>query len=369
MVDVGGGGIFPVAPPPALEASNASGVGPPSTSASPDGQAEEWPGRRVLTFDCLELEKFLAFDRLKRRVLDDVMYSPLSMGRSCRKEFSDCTVSIFDPGSQDRTVMYVSSNYERVTGYTEASAVGSCWQCLQPSSPEVDEAFNGGEGRRIEAAIAERSVQDGPLLSLLLSERRDGSFVWNLLRLTFELVEEHLLAVALCAVVPARVPEQRPGADLLGDAGTAQWLACLHTAREEIDATTPAALAKLRRLAAECLDAMPLEYDLEGVFPTQTLTQSPGMIESFTASLFGPFKRSGSQDLEGVDVEDGDDEDLAGLELTLKASEALRKQSLITPRHRPRPRRRIQKASGRVDVFRESRRGQHMPAVGDAAVV
>lgn len=334
----------------------------------PDSRLDANCCKRVLTVDRLELEKFLAFDRLKTRLMLDATRDMIR-----REDISSCTCSIFDPIQETQPIVYVASNYERITGFPETAAVGSTCHFLRPRSRELDEAVNGFENRRIEALCKHAIQKESPAVTaLLLSERRDGQFFWNLLRVSFELVEGRNYAVALYSLVQARIPDLFPNGvsgeeEAKSMAGILPygWFSQLNAVRDALVAAQPASFGKLTRLVASRLNTLAVPpvsaAAAQGVSaaqpPASSVAALIGGVGNLTARLLDGFSfLKLVKDSEPTTPAENDDDPvgLEDLQFTLDDSTGARRD-----RHAFRgsgAAKRTSTLSARIDQFRLDRR-------------
>eukprot|EP00747_Dinoflagellata_sp_TGD_P074290 gnl/TRDRNA2_/TRDRNA2_158264_c1_seq1.p1 gnl/TRDRNA2_/TRDRNA2_158264_c1~~gnl/TRDRNA2_/TRDRNA2_158264_c1_seq1.p1 ORF type:complete len:1385 (-),score=263.03 gnl/TRDRNA2_/TRDRNA2_158264_c1_seq1:30-3692(-) len=96
--------------------------------------------------------------------------------------------TVADKEVEDYPLVYISQQFEAITGYEIASMLGRNCRFLQPSDCGRNDAFNGDEKRRMHQFCRASS---GTMASLVLNQKADGAFFWNLVMMEHRMVDGH----------------------------------------------------------------------------------------------------------------------------------------------------------------------------------
>eukprot|EP00928_Gymnodinium_smaydae_P085962 TRINITY_DN6971_c0_g1_i2.p1 TRINITY_DN6971_c0_g1~~TRINITY_DN6971_c0_g1_i2.p1 ORF type:complete len:1461 (+),score=315.10 TRINITY_DN6971_c0_g1_i2:205-4587(+) len=102
--------------------------------------------------------------------------------------------TVADASAEDVPLVYVSRQFVEFTGYTAAWMLGRNCRFLQPNNPGRNDTFNGEERRRMRTFCKSGS---GSMASLVLNQKADGSFFWNLI------IMEHVSAMGKSYILAA----------------------------------------------------------------------------------------------------------------------------------------------------------------------
>lgn len=91
--------------------------------------------------------------------------------------------AIADPNVADCPLVFVSSGFEDLTGYTTAFTTGRSCRFLQPTSKILNDAVNLNDRKIMFDFCAKVKPVGSVIVNLLLNERYTGERFWNLLRM------------------------------------------------------------------------------------------------------------------------------------------------------------------------------------------
>jgi diketogulonate reductase-like aldo/keto reductase/PAS domain-containing protein len=101
--------------------------------------------------------------------------------------------TVADKEAEDWPLVYMTPQFSQITGYSIDWMLGRNCRFLQPSDCGRNEVFNGDERKRMREFCKGR---DGTLTSLVLNQKANGSFFWNLIVLEHVVFRGHAYILA-----------------------------------------------------------------------------------------------------------------------------------------------------------------------------
>lgn len=149
-------------------------------------------------------------------------------------------MAVSDPLAEDCPLVFVSSGFEDLTGYTSEFVVGRSCRFLQPTSKVLNDGVNLNDRKMMRSFCTEIQPEGTTILNLLLNERRTGGRFWNLLRMQYVKVDgqEYIFGVqcTLDGYMPKLLNRRLLGSDknagIVGALG--EFLHALENIRAEI---------------------------------------------------------------------------------------------------------------------------------------
>jgi hypothetical protein len=89
--------------------------------------------------------------------------------------------AVADPSRLDCPLVYISEGFEDLTQYRRTWAVGRNCRFLQPNKKVTNMDYNSGDVKRMKQFCTAPGKDSGQIINLLLNEKADGTFFWNLL--------------------------------------------------------------------------------------------------------------------------------------------------------------------------------------------
>jgi len=126
---------------------------------------------------------------------------------------------VSDAASVDCPLVFVSQNFQTMTGYGADFCLGRNCRFLQPNLPQFNKRINGAELMLMREFCTKVHPTGHYMVSLLLNEKKCGERFWNLLYLTHVEVDSrpYILAVQsiLCLPMPSKI---------ITEEATAAWI-------------------------------------------------------------------------------------------------------------------------------------------------
>eukprot|EP00928_Gymnodinium_smaydae_P085688 TRINITY_DN6924_c4_g1_i1.p1 TRINITY_DN6924_c4_g1~~TRINITY_DN6924_c4_g1_i1.p1 ORF type:complete len:1706 (+),score=369.34 TRINITY_DN6924_c4_g1_i1:174-5120(+) len=158
---------------------------------------EEFQGKWMSLMDSID-ENFVKIHGIKEGIRTQT--------RANRPGGIVCCVS--DPFAPECPLVFISKEFEIMTGYNSDFALGRNCRFLQPNQNNINKLFNGEETsmlRRFCTELDDRKIGSS-ILSLLLNERKDGRRFWNLLHMMHVEVAGRRYIVGVQTVLDLPVP-------------------------------------------------------------------------------------------------------------------------------------------------------------------
>jgi diketogulonate reductase-like aldo/keto reductase len=119
------------------------------------------------------------------------LFSPAEQRIALASEDTAWTVQDLD--ADQMPLVFMTPMFATITGYGRDWMLGRNNRFLQPCDPGRNEVFNGEELRRVKEFTKGR---DGVLTSLVLNQKADGSFFWNLIVMEIVVFKGHAYMIA-----------------------------------------------------------------------------------------------------------------------------------------------------------------------------
>eukprot|EP00927_Polykrikos_kofoidii_P027458 TRINITY_DN24147_c0_g1_i1.p1 TRINITY_DN24147_c0_g1~~TRINITY_DN24147_c0_g1_i1.p1 ORF type:complete len:1345 (+),score=220.93 TRINITY_DN24147_c0_g1_i1:54-4088(+) len=116
--------------------------------------------------------------------------------------------AVADPSGPDCPLVFVSKEFENMTGYKWDFALGRNCRFLQPNQRQFNLRLNGGEIAQMRhfCAYAHDRKVGSSIITLLLNERKGGERFWNLLHMTHVEVSGHRYILAVQTILDLPMP-------------------------------------------------------------------------------------------------------------------------------------------------------------------
>merc|ERR1719460_3310279 len=126
---------------------------------------------------------------------------------STAKGDDDCIAcAVSDPTFNDCPLVYVSSGFDKLTGYSSEFSCGRSCRFLQPISAVVNDAFNLEERKKMREFCTTLQPPGTTIVNFLLNERYTGERFWNLLHMTYVEVDGELYILGVQTNIEAFMP-------------------------------------------------------------------------------------------------------------------------------------------------------------------
>eukprot|EP00931_Biecheleriopsis_adriatica_P005054 TRINITY_DN106618_c0_g1_i1.p1 TRINITY_DN106618_c0_g1~~TRINITY_DN106618_c0_g1_i1.p1 ORF type:complete len:1545 (+),score=269.16 TRINITY_DN106618_c0_g1_i1:47-4636(+) len=116
---------------------------------------------------------------------------------SRNSDFECLACMVTDPSFEDCPLVYVSRQFEELTGFWRKWAIGRSCRFLRPKQVETDKYFNDEEHGLIEDFRREAVEPGSQMLSLLVNEHKDGTLFWSLVVMYHCIMNDHHLTVTV----------------------------------------------------------------------------------------------------------------------------------------------------------------------------
>lgn len=116
-------------------------------------------------------------------------------------------MAVSDPNADDCPLVFISSGFEDLTGYTSEFVVGRSCRFLQPTSKIINDGINLGERKAMRAFCTEIQPNGTTIVNLLLNERQTGERFWNLLRMQYVMADGQQYILGVQCTLEAYMPK------------------------------------------------------------------------------------------------------------------------------------------------------------------
>jgi hypothetical protein len=134
---------------------------------------------------------------------------PGALDSTQKKTVGGIACAVSDPAAEDCPLVYVSSGFEDLTGYTQDFTTGRNCRFLQPISKIINDAMNLDDRREMRAFCFDPQPNGKTIVNLLVNENAvTGERFWNLLRMQYIGLEDgHQYIFGVQTTIDAYMPK------------------------------------------------------------------------------------------------------------------------------------------------------------------